>query len=1059
MIKLKYNEYEDFNRELTLRKDIPDLTPYDIKLPEPPPMEEFINFGLPKKEQFFQYDEIPNWVWQFDKEIFKGLEERERLGEIINNTKEYREYIESVWNKRRNGIWIMIHGKPLHITGLNWWFLNYYRHLGHKLAFRYEDTEYFYWWKFCIKDNPKCFGGIELARRQEGKCHVINELIRMYDGSVKKVQDIVDGDLVMGDDSTPRVVSGVISGSEDMYDVKLYTGDSFGCNGSHILALYYNKDSGDSVMGWEKKSYITISVKDYIKLPENKKKHLVAYYRGWGEHFKEVKHKIPPYLLGLYLGDGTQSSGNITNPDVEVQEYISDFCINNNFTYTLRNKYLNCINRNVGELNNRYRDELKNINVFENKHIPLNYLIDSEKNRLDLLAGIIDTDGHKTKNHYEVIQKNEVLSKNIVELAKSLGFCVTIKTKNAVLKRQNKGDYTCLVYRILISGDTWRIPVKIKRKKIEIHSKRNNVLNSGIKVIPRGVEQYFGFEVDKNHLYLLANGIVTHNSTRAGAILLEDTTKGSYKSVGLQSKDETSIKSFMSKCIVDPFNKLPFYFRPVTDSTRLTPSKKLNFRHPSDKDDSLYNWIESRPATEKAFDGETLTGYMGDEFGKATEMMVSDTWDVHKECLRVLNGKAILTSTVEESTRGGMDEFKKIWDRADHAEVNIAGETESGLIRYFRPSYQTIRFDQYGFSIINDPTEEQYEYLVSIGESNPRMGGKELIDATIDSVKDATKKAALIRKYPRTIREAFRKSSVDCHFDIIRINSQLDKYLYFDNEIIGGNPDVIVGNFSWKDNKKDTEVVFRECPEGRWKLHRKLFKYLSKRANQFRTNNVGEKVPLNKNLGCLGADPFKYDATDEKRKSLGTFHGYLNYSLSIENEYQEDNGQGQISDNFFLEYGYRQENTMLYGEDVIMSCVYFGMQVFPEINVPTLVQYMKIRGYGGYLKFRKMWKKVEGRWQFQVSANAGMQTSSEQVINSLFSYVTDYLFNHCERCVYPRTLEDFANVERNFLKDYDYFVSASYALYGAKNDYKEEVEEEKKKEPTIISNPLNFLKA
>jgi len=717
MIKLKYSKYEDFNPVLLLRDGIPDLTPYKVNLPPPPPMEEFINFGLPKEEQFFKYEEIPAWVNQYDREIFKGYDERERYGEIINNIPEYREFIFDQWRKREEGVWMYIYGKPLYITGLNWFFINYYRHMGQRLSFRYEDAEYWYWWKFCVKDNKRCLGGIEMARRQEGK------------------------------------------------------------------------------------------------------------------------------------------------------------------------------------------------------------------------------------------------------------------------------------------------------------------------------------------------------STRAGCIILEDETKGQYKFTGMQSKDESSIKTFMSKCIVDPFNKLPFYFRPVHNSSRLAPSKKLELRHPHDKEDSLYNWVEIRPASEKAFDGETLTGYMLDEAGKTEEMMVSETWDVHRECLRHLGGKGIVTSTVEESTKGGMDEFKKIWDRSDHAELNVKGETESGLYRYFRPSFQTIRFDRYGFSIVDDPTDEQRKWLEEKGEVNPHMGGKEIIDGMIDAVKDTTKKAALIRKYPRTIREAFRKNATDCHFDIIRINQQLDKYLYSDNEVIGGNPDVIIGNFSWKDNKQDTEVVFRECPEGRWKIHRKLFKYLSKRANQFRFNNVGEKIPLNKNLGCLGADPFKYDATDEKRKSLGTFHGYVNYSIGIENEYQEDGGEGQITDNFFLEYGYRQDNTMLYGEDVIMSCVFFGMQVFPEINVPTLVQYMKIRGYGGYLKFRKMWKKVEGRWTFQVSANAGMQTSSEQVINSLFSYVTDYLYNHCERCVFPRTLEDFANVERNYLKDYDYFVSASYALYGAKNDHVEDTKEDKKEKVEQMSNPLNFLKA
>ena len=62
----------------------------------------------------------------------------------------------------------------------------------------------------------------------------------MFDGSIKKVQDIKVGEKLMGDDSTERNVLGLARGTESMYNIILSDGDSFTCNESHILSLKYN---------------------------------------------------------------------------------------------------------------------------------------------------------------------------------------------------------------------------------------------------------------------------------------------------------------------------------------------------------------------------------------------------------------------------------------------------------------------------------------------------------------------------------------------------------------------------------------------------------------------------------------------------------------------------------------------------------------------------------------------------------------------------------------------------------------------------------------------------
>ena len=102
-------------------------------------------------------------------------------------------------------------------------------------------------------------GGILEVPCGKGKCLAKDTPIIMYDGSVKPVQDVVVGDFLMGDDSTPRRVLSLARGREKMYKVKSNRGEYYTVNESHILSLKYEND--DSVLD--------ISVKDYLNLPKH----------------------------------------------------------------------------------------------------------------------------------------------------------------------------------------------------------------------------------------------------------------------------------------------------------------------------------------------------------------------------------------------------------------------------------------------------------------------------------------------------------------------------------------------------------------------------------------------------------------------------------------------------------------------------------------------------------------------------------------------------------------------------------------------------------------------
>lgn len=339
-----------------------------------------------------------------------------------------------------------------------------------------------------------------------GKCFGRDTMIRMYDGSVKAVQNIVDGEYVMGDDSTPRLVSGVTSGLDELYRITPNKGKSFIVNSEHILS-YKIKQATETTHN--------ISVKDFLNKNDTHKKR-AKLYRASIE-YPEVDINICPYFLGLWLGDGTSKNLSITSPDVEIGEYLSEYVEKLGGYYALSKSELqsnSCYTYNITHGHSRGNVssllvEFRLLNLFKNKHIPRAYMINSRENRLKLLAGLLDTDGWLQNNTFEITQKSDRLSDDIIELAKSLGFLVSHRKKISKIKSINfEGEYN----RIFISGNTDEIPTKILRKKASTRKQPKDVLRTSFNVESIGVGEYFGFLLDGNHLFCLEDFTVVHNT-------------------------------------------------------------------------------------------------------------------------------------------------------------------------------------------------------------------------------------------------------------------------------------------------------------------------------------------------------------------------------------------------------------------------------------------------------------------------------------------------------------------------------------------------------------------
>ena len=344
------------------------------------------------------------------------------------------------------------------------------------------------------------------------KCHGKGTKILLYNGEIKNVEDIEMDDLLMGDDSTPRKVISCVTGKCQLYRISPNKGESFVVNEQHILSLKSTTHDGI-----KKGDILNISIADYLR-KSNNFKHTWKLYRV-GVNFKTKPIRINPYFLGVWLGDGNSNDVGITTVDKEIIRFIYNEAKRLKLQVTKRksttngNYYSYAITTGKqGGKSNKYclQKLLQEYNLIKNKHVPLEYKTNSRKIRLQLLAGLIDSDGTKDKsNCLKFVSINKQLAEDVAYLCRSLGLAAYIKPYIAQLKSRN---YKVTAYKVSISGDCSTIPVLLKRKKCYERKQKKNVLVTGFTINKARIGDYYGFTLDKNCLYLLGDFTVTHNS-------------------------------------------------------------------------------------------------------------------------------------------------------------------------------------------------------------------------------------------------------------------------------------------------------------------------------------------------------------------------------------------------------------------------------------------------------------------------------------------------------------------------------------------------------------------
>lgn len=352
---------------------------------------------------------------------------------------------------------------------------------------------------------------IELPKKN-GKALALDTDIPTPSG-FKKIKDISVGDLVFGDDGKP---TRVIAESPIFYGhdcFKLVFG-----NGQEVVA--------DADHLWEVRSHCfhkdrSIQILTTRELFDHQNKYaqpLLSIRKAAPIQCEDQDLPLDPYLLGYWLGDGASASSTFYVGRQDIQFFEKEIILRQ-CQYSLAEKDT-CFNiRILKDREGRcFQKELRKLNLLKNKHIPELYLFSSYESRLELLRGLLDSDGTCSKAGqvtFSSIKKN--LAEGFWSLAQSLGIKCRLTKSKAKLKGRDVSDN----YEITFFTDTpvFRNTRKLSRLRTNLHRTRKDFISiksiSQVESVPTKC-----LAVDnESHLFLITKSfLVTHNTTLSAAI-------------------------------------------------------------------------------------------------------------------------------------------------------------------------------------------------------------------------------------------------------------------------------------------------------------------------------------------------------------------------------------------------------------------------------------------------------------------------------------------------------------------------------------------------------------
>lgn len=367
---------------------------------------------------------------------------------------------------------------------------------------------------------------------EEGWCFDPETLVATPSGNTK-MKDIRLGQFVYTPGHHLAQVTNLFHGEDEMYNIMPSIGSNVQKVTANHLVRYRYRINGhsDSEVRVDK-------AKDLMLKFKQNKYYAQRCFLEREDNFFDPKEPSKfggrdMYLLGLWLGDGTKNTPEFESMDPEIIQYLEDYACTHGLRCSYRHKdgsrsmtiRLSSVNnKKKGQaFLNPFIEDLRYFGVYDNKEVS-GLHIDNIDDALNFLAGLIDTDGsvfkgndnHKGYVEFTQCESHKDIFDLFVDLARKLGYRVSVKRKESVVKKIYKNKTITIsepFYKARIFDGNYDIPTKIERKKF--HFTQGRVYNknySHFKIEYAGRGEYYGFAIDDpKHEFLLSDMTIVHN--------------------------------------------------------------------------------------------------------------------------------------------------------------------------------------------------------------------------------------------------------------------------------------------------------------------------------------------------------------------------------------------------------------------------------------------------------------------------------------------------------------------------------------------------------------------
>lgn len=477
---------------------------------------------------------------------------------------------------------------------------------------------------------------VGLCSRQSGKALSLDTLIPLPNGKWSTMGDIKVGDFILDKkgNATKITYATEIMTKHNCYEIEFDTGEKITADEDHLWKVgssnFCKRQGKDKpILRHLERVLTTKEILQKHNQFKNYKKPANLYIK-YHEPIKgkKINLLVDPYTLGIWLGDGHSADGRISS-NIEDSKEISKLIKKNyntsNFKRDKRTKQ--------GGYFNVYKliTNLKQIDVLNNKHIPSSYFSSPKYQRIQLLRGLMDSDGSCDKSgSCEFYQKSYDFILQVRELLSSLGIKSRIgKPKEINGELYNRISFTTKKFYV------FNLQRKRNRQKRCLnHPKNNRIYIKNIRKVDSVPVRCI--QVDNpDHLFLCGKTMIpTHNTTIVSAYVLWYAMFNKDKVIGIVSNKEKAAKMILDR-IKRTYEQLPTWLKPgVTEYSKTFTSFENGTK------------IVISATSADAFRGETMNLLVCDEFAFVPGNQAEDFWSANYPTISASkNSKIIIIST------------------------------------------------------------------------------------------------------------------------------------------------------------------------------------------------------------------------------------------------------------------------------------------------------------------------------------------------------------------------------------------------------------------------------